>query len=65
MSQLEDFCTAKELSKKWNVSVRMISYYCSEGRIPGAKLLGKNWIIPANAEKPVDGRTKEGKKDGK
>lgn len=31
------------------------------GRIPGAVKMAGVWLIPKNAEKPIDGRTKQGK----
>ena len=34
---------------------------CSEGRIVGAEKVGTVWLIPKDAEKPVDMRTKQGK----
>lgn len=54
-----DYMTLKEASEKWNISPRMINYYCSEGRIPGAEKKGTVWLIPINAEKPMDGRRKK------
>lgn len=56
-----DYMTLKQAGEKWGISPRMINYYCSEGRIPGAEKMGKVWLIPKNAEKPVDGRKKENK----
>lgn len=53
-----DYMTLKEAGEKWNISPRMINYYCSEGRIPGAEKMGTVWLIPKNAEKPADKRTK-------
>ena len=53
-----DYMTLKEASEKWGVSVRQINYYCVGGRIPGAVKMAGVWLIPQNAEKPVDGRTK-------
>ena len=51
-----DYLTAVEIAKKWNVSSRMIAYYCKNGRIKGAVKKGKSWLVPASAEKPVDKR---------
>ena len=56
-----DYMTLKQAGEKWGISPRMINYYCSEGRIPGAEKMGKVWLIPQNAEKPADGRKKENK----
>lgn len=52
-----DFLTVKGAGKKWNVSGRMVTIYCKEGRIEGAIKKGNLWLVPIDAEKPVDGRT--------
>lgn len=57
MSGLIDFLTVKGAGKKWNVSGRMVTIYCKEGRIEGAIKKGNLWLVPIDAEKPVDGRT--------
>ena len=56
-----DYMTLKEASEKWGVSARQINYYCSAGRIPGAVKMGTVWLIPKSAQKPLDGRTRQGK----
>jgi len=56
-----DYMTLKEASEKWGISARMINYYCADGRIPGAMKMSTIWLMPKTAEKPVDGRTKQGK----
>ncbi len=54
-----DYMTLKQAGEKWGISPRMINYYCSAGRIEGAEKMGTVWLIPKDAEKPVDGRLKE------
>lgn len=56
-----DYMTLKEASEKWGVSSRWINYYCTAGRIPGAMKVATIWLIPKDAQKPIDGRTKKGK----
>ena len=56
-----DYMMLKEASEKWKISVRQVNYYCTDGRIPGAVKMATIWLIPKDAEKPVDGRTKTGK----
>jgi DNA-binding transcriptional MerR regulator len=51
-----EYLTALEIANKWNISSRMVAYYCENGRINGAVKKGKKWIIPVNSEKPVDKR---------
>lgn len=52
-----NYISAKEAAEKWNISQRRVSVLCSEKRIDGAMMVGKMWIIPGNAEKPIDKRT--------
>ena len=51
------FMTASEAATKWNISHRRVITLCSENRIAGVATLGNMYIIPADAVKPVDGRT--------
>lgn len=53
--------TIKAASEKWGIGLRRINTLCNEGRIEGVSKLGNIWIIPADAEKPKDGRIKSGK----
>lgn len=50
------FMTVKQAAEKWGISDRRIRVLCSEGKIPGAYQEGRGWKIPADAEKPADGR---------
>ena len=52
-----DYMTLKEAAEKWGVTPRRVNYYCAAGRIPGAVKMAGVWLIPKNAEKPIDGRT--------
>ena len=56
-----EYMTLKEAGEKWGISARQINYYCSAGRIPGAVKMATLWLIPKDAKKPIDGRTKQGK----
>ncbi len=51
-----NFLTTAEFAKLWNISQRRVAIYCKEGRINGAVLKGKIWLIPENTKKPVDPR---------
>ena len=50
------------VSKRWGISARRVQILCGEGKIPGAKRFGRAWMIPADAQKPADGRTRGAKK---
>ena len=51
-----EFMTASQAAKKWNISQRRVQVLCMNGRIGGVFKLGEKWAIPANAKKPTDGR---------
>lgn len=51
-----NFLTTAEYAKIWNISQRRVAIYCKEGRIDGAVLKGKTWLIPVNTKKPEDPR---------
>ena len=51
------FISAKEAAEKWGISHRRVSTLCAEKRIRNAEMVGSMWIIPADAEKPVDARS--------
>jgi len=55
------YINVKEASIKWGISERRIRSLCADDRISGAKNMGKQWMIPSDAPRPVDGRTKDGK----
>ena len=56
-----DYITVKEASKKWGVTPRRVNYYCAGGRIFGAVKMAGVWLIPKDAEKPLDKRCKANK----
>ncbi|WP_026658803.1 AAA family ATPase [Butyrivibrio sp. AC2005] len=40
--------TSKEAAEKWNISKRQVNSLCSQGKIPGAKLVKGRWEIPTD-----------------
>ena len=57
---MADFITVAEAARSWGISERRIAVLCKEGRITGAYKKGRGWAIPADAERPADGRIKSG-----
>ena len=47
------YLSVSEIAIKWNMSERSVRKYCAEGRVGGAILQGKTWLIPENAVKPA------------
>ncbi len=58
-----DYLKIEEVAKKWELSTRRVQSLCSQGKIEGAVRFGRDWMIPKNAKRPVDGRTKAGRKE--
>ena len=56
-----EFLKIDETAKKWGIGVRRVQLLCAEGKIPGAVRFGRDWMIPKDAQKPADGRTKAGR----
>ena len=48
-----NYISVNDAAKKWNISERSVRNYCAEGRVSGAALVGKTWMIPDDAEKPI------------
>ena len=48
--------SAPQAAEKWGISARRVQKLCEDNRIPGAVKFSRVWLIPKDAEKPVDGR---------
>ncbi len=46
------YLTSSEIAKIWSLSDRSVRNYCNHGKVPGAILNGKTWLIPQEAQKP-------------
>jgi len=51
-----EYVSSKAIAEKWGVTVRAVQLMCVHGKIKGAKRLddGKVWLIPDDAERPVN-----------
>lgn len=47
------YSSVSEIAIKWEITERAVRKYCAEGRVAGAILQGKTWLIPENAVKPA------------
>ena len=56
-----EYVKINDMAKKWGLSVRAVQLLCHDGRVEGAMRFGRAWMIPRNAPKPIDGRTKAGR----
>lgn len=55
--------TVKEIAVIWKCEERQITRWCRDGRILGSEKVGKEWLVPSDAEKPSDKRKKEDHND--
>lgn len=46
------YLSVSETAEKWGLSERSVRHYCAMGRVPGAVITGKTWILPEDAAKP-------------
>lgn len=53
------YLTTSEIAEKWGISRRRVTTLCRNGRLEGAILKGKTWLVPEDAKKPVDLRKKD------
>ena len=51
-----DYIKTKEAVKSWETTGRMVVNHCSAWRINGAEKIVNIWLLPADDEKPADGR---------
>ena len=51
-----EYMRVSKAAEKWGISDRRVRVLCSEGKIPGVVRKGNLYMIPENAQKPLDGR---------
>ena len=56
-----EWISPEQASEIWGITKRQVQSLCSKGKIQGVKRLGHAWLIPKDAQRPVDGRTKAAK----
>ena len=51
-----EYMKVSKAAEKWGISTRRVRVLCVEGKIPGVIRKGNLYMIPENAQKPLDGR---------
>lgn len=54
-----EYLKIREAAEKWQLSERSVQHWCKAGRIAGAVQYGRAWMIPRDALRPTDGRTRQ------
>lgn len=57
-----NYIKVSQAAEKWGLSPRRVRILCTEGKIDGCVRKGNLYMIPENAEKPLDGRYKHPRK---
>lgn len=57
---IEGYTSIKEIAERWGITTRSVRNMCSRGKIDGAEKFGRDWFVPIDAERPMDGRTTTG-----
>lgn len=52
-----EYKSVAQIAEQWGISDRRVRILCQQGKIDGAIRKNRTWLIPADAEKPIDGRT--------
>jgi hypothetical protein len=53
--------SSRQAAEKWGITDRQVQSLCYHGKIKGTARLGRAWLIPKDAPRPLDGRTKAAK----
>lgn len=53
-----EYLKIEDVAAAWGISPRRLQTLCAQGKIEGATRFGRVWMIPAHAQKPLDGRTR-------
>lgn len=53
------YITAAQAAEKWQLTVRRVQDLCRNQQIHGAVRWGRDWMIPADAHRPMDRRRKQ------
>ena len=54
-----EYISCAEAAAKWGISERRVQKLCEGERIPSAVKFSRVWLIPKDAEKPVDKRKRK------
>lgn len=52
------YISVSDAAEKFNISKRRVQVLCEHGRIEGSNMVSGVWLIPADAQKPIDARKK-------
>ena len=53
-----DWITPHQAAEKWGLTVRHVQFLCKNCKIEGVVKIGRSWLIPKKANRPIDMRKK-------
>lgn len=60
-STMDNMMSTKQASNAWGVTERRVTGLCKDGKIEGARKVGRSWMIPETSKLPEDSRVKSGR----
>ena len=51
--------TPRQAAERWGITERQVQSLCLNGKIKDVIRVGRSWLIPKDALRPIDGRTKQ------
>jgi hypothetical protein len=53
-----EWISPKQAAERWGITERQAQSLCTQGKMLDVARIGRIWLIPKDAPKPPDGRTK-------
>lgn len=57
----KEMISVSEAAEKLGISVERVRVLCRDGRVKGAQMVGKVWVLPAQPQVVAAGRQRPGK----
>lgn len=57
---MKGYKSVNDIAEEWGVNPRTVRGMCKDGRLAGAEKVGRDWLIPGEAKRPIDGRVTSG-----
>ena len=56
-----DWITPRQAAEQWGLTERHVQFLCKNCKIADVVKVGRSWLIPKDAHRPLDGRRKTAK----
>jgi len=56
---MNGYISVQMAAERWGVTMRQVQSWCKGGKVDGAYMLSRVWLIPENAPRPVPKRNRK------